>query len=93
MPALYGAPLKTSTPLPVVMFSHGTGGMRTSYSAVCCDLASHGYLVAAIEHRSVCVYMYVCVHVCVCTCMCVCVCVCVCARARVCVCVRLCVLL
>ena len=51
MPALYGAPVKTSTPLPVIMFSHGVAGMRTTYSAVCCDLASHGYLVAAVEHR------------------------------------------
>ncbi|XP_065898491.1 platelet-activating factor acetylhydrolase-like [Dysidea avara] len=49
--ALYGAPLKTSTPLPVIMFSHGITGMRAVYSATCCDLASHGYLVAAIEHR------------------------------------------
>ncbi|XP_065898486.1 platelet-activating factor acetylhydrolase-like [Dysidea avara] len=51
MPALHGAPVTTSTPLPVIMFSHGVAGMRTLYSAVCCDLASHGYLVAAIEHR------------------------------------------
>ena len=52
--------MKTSSPLPVIMFSHGSGGMRTNYSAICCDLASHGYLVAAIEHRSV--------RVCVCVC-------------------------
>jgi len=51
IPALYGAPVETSTPLPVIVFSHGVAGMRTTYSAVCCDLASHGYLVAAIEHR------------------------------------------
>jgi len=51
IPALYGAPLKTSIPLPVIVFSHGVAGMRTTYSAVCCDLASHGYLVAAVEHR------------------------------------------
>ena len=65
IPALYGAPVKTSSPLPVVMFSHGVSGMRTTYSATCCDLASHGYLVAAIEHRCVCVSvcLCVCVHV------------------------------
>ena len=63
IPALYGAPVKTSSPLPVVMFSHGVSGMRTTYSATCCDLASHGYLVAAIEHRSVCVCLCVCVCV------------------------------
>ena len=68
--------MRTSSSLPVVMFSHGVAGMRTTYSAVCCDLASHGYLVAAIEHRSVCVC--VCVSVCLCVCVCVCVCLCVC---------------
>ena len=74
MPASQGAPLKTSTLLPLIVFSHGTGGTRKSYSAACCDLASHGYLVAATEHRSVCacmyalcVYMYI--HVYHCTCV------------------------
>ena len=53
--------MSTATPLPVIMFSHGVAGMRTTYSAICCDLASHGYLVAAIEHR----FVPVCVCVCV----------------------------
>ena len=63
LPALLGAPLISkeallagsdllATPtLPVVVFCHGLGGMRTTNSAVCCDLASHGFLVASIEHR------------------------------------------
>lgn len=38
-------------PFPVIVFSHGLGGMRTTYSGICCDLASHGYVVAAVEHR------------------------------------------
>ncbi|RCH84681.1 Platelet-activating factor acetylhydrolase, partial [Rhizopus stolonifer] len=36
---------------PVVVFSHGLGGNRLIYSCICADLASHGFVVAAIEHR------------------------------------------
>ena len=36
---------------PLVVYSHGLGGMRSDNSSTCCDLASHGYLVAAVEHR------------------------------------------
>ena len=39
--------------MPVIIFSHGLGGMRTTYSGICCDLASHGYIVVSVEHRFV----------------------------------------
>ena len=33
------------------MFSHGLHAHRSIYSYVCCDRASHGYIVAAVEHK------------------------------------------
>lgn len=36
---------------PIMVFSHGLGGMRTTYSYICADIASHGWVVAAVEHR------------------------------------------
>ncbi|KAH9570178.1 hypothetical protein CY35_02G027700 [Sphagnum magellanicum] len=36
--------------LPVVIFSHGMWACRTTYSSTCIDVASHGYIVVAVEH-------------------------------------------
>ena len=36
---------------PVIVFSHGVGSSFFPYSSICCDLASHGYVVAALEHK------------------------------------------
>ncbi|GAA5827060.1 hypothetical protein JCM11251_002227 [Rhodosporidiobolus azoricus] len=36
---------------PLVIFSHGLSGTRTTYSQWCMQIASQGYIVAAIEHR------------------------------------------
>lgn len=36
---------------PLLMFSHGLGGTRTTYSSVCGEFASYGFIVIAIEHR------------------------------------------
>jgi platelet-activating factor acetylhydrolase len=41
---------ETDKPLPLAIFSHGLGGMRTTYSQICGNLASRGVVVCAIEH-------------------------------------------
>ncbi|XP_049855949.1 platelet-activating factor acetylhydrolase-like [Schistocerca gregaria] len=50
--AAWGADVNTKLKkLPVIILSHGLGASRFLYSCVCNELASHGYLVAVIEHR------------------------------------------
>ncbi|XP_044026360.1 platelet-activating factor acetylhydrolase isoform X2 [Siniperca chuatsi] len=51
IPAYLDAPFKSNGKCPVVIFSHGLGAFRTLYSAVCAELASHGFIVASVEHR------------------------------------------
>jgi pimeloyl-ACP methyl ester carboxylesterase/uncharacterized protein YigE (DUF2233 family) len=42
--------LKGSSSFPLLIFSHGLGVSRSHYTAILEDLASHGYIVASIDH-------------------------------------------
>ncbi|KAI8927310.1 platelet-activating factor acetylhydrolase, isoform II-domain-containing protein [Entophlyctis helioformis] len=60
-PGYLNAPLRPESPataatpalpgkLPVIFFSHGLAGMRTTYSTICGCLAAKGFIVVAVEH-------------------------------------------
>lgn len=51
IPNISNAPPSKDKPFPVVIFSHGLTACRTSYSMICSELTSHGFVVAALEHR------------------------------------------
>jgi len=50
-PVLRNVAISTEKKWPVIVFSHGMGCSRFAYSRICTDLASHGFVVAATEHR------------------------------------------
>ncbi len=43
-------PVESPEKLPVLVFSHGFGGIPSSYTALLEDLASHGYAVLSVVH-------------------------------------------
>ncbi|GJQ15416.1 hypothetical protein GpartN1_g7207.t1 [Galdieria partita] len=50
-PVLLQIPLASSIePWPVVLFSHGLFANRLSYSVLCAEIASHGYIVVSVDH-------------------------------------------
>ncbi|KAH0495941.1 hypothetical protein TgHK011_009464 [Trichoderma gracile] len=57
IPAKVDVPLLTPTedvpdePFPVMVFSHGDASSRTDYTNFVGEMASRGYVVAAVEHR------------------------------------------
>ncbi|XP_076275882.1 platelet-activating factor acetylhydrolase-like [Rhynchophorus ferrugineus] len=52
IPAVYGAKIKiNNNKLKCIVLSHGLGGNRFLYSNICCELASRGFLILALEHR------------------------------------------
>jgi len=48
--SLDAPPVASPKKLPVLVFSHGFGGIPSSYTALLEDLASHGYAVLSIVH-------------------------------------------
>ena len=53
VPIIHNAKPIPGSKWPLIVFSHGMGCARFTYSQICYDLASHGFILAAVEHRFV----------------------------------------
>src|SRR6185369_13262736 len=51
VPVKIYAPEKGAGPFPVIVFSHGLGGSREAYEYLGRHWASHGYVVAHVQHE------------------------------------------
>ncbi|CAG9865266.1 unnamed protein product [Phyllotreta striolata] len=51
IPVLYRERARVEENMKCIVLSHGLGGSRFLYSKISLDLASHGFLVACVEHR------------------------------------------
>jgi dienelactone hydrolase len=50
MDAYRDLPISRDGPFPILTFSHGAGGFRHAYSGFLAGIASHGLIVASIDH-------------------------------------------
>lgn len=44
-------PMTTDGPYPIIIFSHGSGGLRFQNYPQCTHMASHGYVVVSVDHE------------------------------------------
>ena len=50
MDAYRDLPISQAGPFPILTFSHGAGGFRQAYSGFLTGIASHGFVVASLDH-------------------------------------------
>ena len=50
MDAYRDLPVSGAGPFPILTFSHGAGGFRQAYSGLLTGIASHGFVVASLDH-------------------------------------------
>ncbi|MFN8640966.1 MAG: hypothetical protein U0802_04640 [Candidatus Binatia bacterium] len=50
MDAYRDLPISRAGPFPILTFSHGAGGFRQAYSGFLTGVASHGFVVASLDH-------------------------------------------